>query len=164
MKTIPLTQGKVALVDDVDYDELNRFKWSAHYRHNNWYAARNGSSINGKRKFIYMHREILGLKPGDGIKTDHKNHNGLANWRDNLRICTNAENLRNKKPKKGCTSQYKGVCWHKDCHKWVTHIKINNHYAHLGLFTSEIEAAKAYDAAAIRNFGEFALLNFNHER
>lgn len=153
MKTILLTRGKVALVDDSDFEELSKYKWHAVWDGYNWYAAYG-------HKCIKMHRVILGLKSGDGKLTDHKNSNSLDNCRENLRICTNAENLRNSKKHKDNISEFKGVSWHKRIRKWLARIVFNYKIIHLGYFNSAIEAAKAYDQAAKKYFGEFAKLNF----
>ena len=159
MKQISLTQGKVALVDNEDYPELSKHKWCAVEYHNVWYARRR--FIKGKN--VFMHREILGLKFGDGIKTDHWNHNGLDNQRHNLRICTNAENCRNQRVHKH-SSMFKGVTWWKTRQKWMARIYYNYKQIHLGYFDSEIEAAKVYDRAALKYHGEFAKLNFPLKR
>jgi len=108
MKTIQLTQNKVALVDDEDYEQLSKYKWCAHRIDNNWYAVRctwNG----GKRIFIQMHRDVLGLKKNDGKQTDHKDFSGLNNQKSNLRVCTYHENNQNRRQHKRNTSGYKGV-------------------------------------------------------
>jgi len=160
MKEIQLTQGKVALVDDTDYEWLSKYKWYANKNYNTWYAVRNVRLPNGKRYKVLMHRVILGLEPDDNRQSDHKNHNGLANWRDNLRICTGTQNQRNQSPQKNCSSKYKGVSWDKSRCKWRTIINVNGHNVHLGLFVSEIEAAKTYDTAARKHYKEFALTNF----
>lgn len=157
MKTIPLTRGKIALVDDLDFEELSKYKWHAVWDGYNWYAAHG-------HKCIKMHRVILGLKSGDGKLTDHKNSNSLDNRRCNLRFCTNAENLRNSNKYKGNTSGFKGVSWHKLIRKWLSRLCYNYKIIHLGYFDSKIEAAYAYDRAAIKYFGEFAKLNFPHIR
>lgn len=161
MKTIPLTQGKIALVDDADFDWLNQWKWCTFaQRTENYYAVRQNWNDKTKKSYLLrMHREILGLKHKDGIITDHKNCDGLDNQRHNLRICTNAENLCNQKPKLH-SSAFKGVSWNKKAAKWGTYIRSNHKRYFLGYFDSEIEAAKVYDKVAKELFGEFACLNF----
>ena len=100
MRYIPLTQNKYTIVDDADYPELSKYSWFAQKQHSGYYAIRNSSLINGKRHPIRMHRQILGLEHGDKRVGDHIHHNTLDNRRNNLRICTNAENLKNRKIKK----------------------------------------------------------------
>ena len=150
MKKIKLTQGKFALVDDVDYKWLNQWKWCAMYSYGNWYAMR------GKRPQIFMHRLILNTP--FGMDTDHINHNTLDNKHCNIRVCTHQQNSFNGKPRKG-TSKYKGVSWFKRDKKWRAYIVLNNKQIHLGYFISEIEAARTYDKAAIKHFGVYAFLN-----
>lgn len=161
MKQIPLTQGKVALVDDVDYEELSKYKWYANKHHSgNFYAVRQSPSKKGKQHLIRMHRQILGLKFKDKCLGDHINHNTLDNRRDNLRICTQQQNEMNRKPNKNTSSQFKGVTWNKQRGKWMTRISINGVRKYLGYFALEELAALAYDMIAIREHGEFACLNF----
>jgi len=159
IKQIPLSQGLFALVDDEDFEELNKYKWYDYKSRNAFYACRKLRLGVNKRQIIVMHRQILGLEDPN-IKGDHIDHNGLNNQRYNLRPSTNAENTRNQKPKKGYSSKYKGVCWHKRDEKWNATIFAENKKKHLGYFTNEIEAAKAYDAAAKIYFKEFSCLNF----
>jgi len=166
MKQIALTQGQIAIVDDADYEWLNRYKWFAHKGHNNiWYAER-GEWVNGKRRTITMHRFILALKDGDPREGDHKNHKGLDNQRCNLRICTPAQNQHNRLPQRNKSSVFKGVHlvnrYYKDkIYKyWLSVIRLEGHGIHLGNFDTEIEAAKAYDLKAIELFGEYAHTNF----
>ena len=163
MKRIPLTQGKVAIVDDKDFGWLSQWKWNALKSRNTWYAVRMITRPDGKRQSTSMHRAILGLGPGDPRFTDHRNHNGLVNLRDNLRTCSHSQNMHNSKPQKNCSSKHKGVCWHKGARKWRAQIRVSGIKYYLGLFASEIEAAKAYDVAAKRYFGEFALINFREK-
>lgn len=159
MKKIPLSQGLFALVDDEDFEYLNQFKWYAYKSRSTFYAGRKLRLGVNKRQIIVMHREILGLKYSE-IKGDHIDHNGLNNQRHNLRIATNSENCKNQKPRIGFSSKYKGVCWHKRDEKWNAAIFEEGKKKHLGYFTNEIEAAKAYDNAAKIYFKEFACLNF----
>jgi len=153
MKTIKLTQNQVALVSDEDYEHLNQWRWYAMKVGDVFYAVRSKRE-SGKRKTIYMHKIIC---PGKEI--DHKNGDTLNNTRENLRSCTHSQNLQNRR-KYGSSSQYKGVSWDKKAKKWAARIMINQKYIHLGYFTNEEKAAKAYDTAAREIFGDFARLNF----
>ena len=162
MKEIPLTQGKVALVDDADYDWLNQWKWFAHKdNRGNFYAMRGSPKKNGKQHIIRMAREILELEYGDKRQADHIHHNTLDNQRDNIRIATPSQNSRNMKSRRNSSSKYKGVSWYKQYKKWVARIMINGGQKCLGYFAIEKEAARTYDRAAKKYFGEFAHLNFN---
>lgn len=159
MRAIKLTQGKIALVDDQNYDWLNQWKWCARRGHGTFYAVRNVSVAKGKREAQYMHRKILGLHSGDKQQTDHIDGNGLNNQRANLRFCTAAQNIQSSRKWKFGVSIYKGIFWRRNDRKWQTQIRVNKKLVHVGLFSSEIEASKAYDAAALKYFGEFAFTN-----
>ena len=161
MREIFLTQGKVTFVDDGDYDWLNRWKWHAHKRKGNFYAARQSSKKKGKQFAIQMHRQILGLEREDKREVDHIAHNTLDNRRDSIRICTHVQNMRNQKLQTNLTSQFKGVCWKKQAKKWVAQITIGGEVKHLGYWEIEEVAALRYDMVAIREHGKFACLNFN---
>jgi hypothetical protein len=90
---------------------------------------------------------------------DHIDRKGLNNQRDNLRIDANCHNARNRLPIIGATSKYKGVSWVKRTQGWQAAITTNYHTKHLGYFSTEIEAALAYDAVAEVEHGEYASLN-----
>lgn len=164
MKLIKLTQGKFAQVDDEDYDYLNQWKWYAKKCQNLYYAAR-GVLIEGKMKSIYMHRIIMNTS--FDLHTDHLDRNTLNNQKSNLRICSMSQNMSNRKMKTGSETGFLGVHYRLDKRNKnkaikliVAEITANNKHFYLGLFKTEIEAALAYDRAAVRYHGEFANLNF----
>jgi len=161
MKEIPLTQGKVALVDDADYDNVAKYQWYAKSSYHQWYAVRHGYTTEGKRPCFLMHRAIMEACRRQEI--DHVNGNGLDNRRCNLRFCTRTENQRNRWSTSG-SSQYKGVGWHAQVCKWQAQIQIDGKVRYLGVFLNEEEAACAYDVAAHQYFGEFARCNFPDAR
>ena len=154
MREIPLSRGLVALVDDEDFERLSKFKWYASPA----YAVRNGKDADGKAMQIRMHREILNAKPDQEV--DHVNRNGFDNRRENLRLCSHAENVRNRSSYKNNSSGFKGVSFHKGTGKWQARIRIDERLQHLGVHATAEEAARAYDAAAIEIHGKFASLNF----
>lgn len=165
MREIRLSDGEMAIVDDADFELISGFKWAPHKHGNTVYALANKTRRGGAKPVtIRMHRLILGLEAGDGIKVDHKNGNGLDNQRRNLRICTHSQNCCNSRKHRGTTSKYKGVVWHKRTAKWHAQANFGGHGSKcLGVFDSEIDAALAYDHAAREHAGEFAKLNFPDE-
>lgn len=158
MKKISLTQNQYAIVDDVDYQWLNAYRWFAHRNRYTFYAERN-IQIDGKGQKLLMHRLILGLGIGDCKQTDHIDGNGLNNQRANLRVCSKAENQHNQRPQRNVSSYYKGVTWHRNTNKWQVRIVFNGKHKYLGLFNSEMRAAEVYNRAAKNLFGEYARLN-----
>ena len=153
MKSLTLKCGSVVTVDDADFDSVARFSWHLSY---NGYAIRRERTPTGKR-VIYMHREIAGHEwPGD---IDHADGNKLNNSRSNLRNASRTLNNANSKPRTGCSSQFKGVAWVRRYGKWWAYINHSGRRRHLGYFDDEIEAAKAYNAAAVELFGSFARPN-----
>ncbi len=158
VKKISLTQGREVLVDAIDFDRLNQYRWYANRFGATWCARRNACS-RGRRITLYMHREILNLESDNQKSVDHKNHNGLDNRRTNLRLCTASMNGMNRQSHKKFSSQFKGVCWHKWRQKWVAKIRKNGKRYYLGYFQLEKEAAQAYNNAARELFGEFKHLN-----
>lgn len=148
---IPLSNRKVAIVDENDYLSLISLHWYAcKSKAGIWYAK---AKFNNKS--IYMHRFIL--SPNHGNDVDHINHNGLDNRRANIRIATRTQNMRNGRGWKKRKSYFKGV--HSAGGKWKAQITVNGIRHNLGSFHSQEEAAMAYDVAAKSFFGEFAFLN-----
>ena len=147
MRTIKLTQGKVALVDDCDYDVLLQYNWYAKRDKKAFYAVRNIRKVDGKRKHEPMHRIVLARKLGreiaPGMMPDHEDGNGLNNQRYNLFEVTHRGNNENVHIAK--TSQHIGVCWDKARGKWLATIK-NGKYIYLGSFSTELKAALAREA------------------
>jgi len=158
MKRIPLTQGKFALVDDSDYEDLNRYKWCVMESDNIFYALRS-VRISKNKYHILMHRVILGLSRGDGLLTDHIDRNGLNNQRNNLRIVNHSQSSRNRRLQSNNSSGYRGVSWHGRRKKWRAAIQVGSQYKYLGYFSSKVNAALAYNNAALKYCGEFAQLN-----
>jgi len=158
-RRIPLTQGKYAIVDPEDFERLNRHKWYASKWGNTFYAIRCAGPAK-KTTYIRMHREII--HPPRHLVVDYINHNGLDNRKANLRPATRAQNNYNRLAikRKGATSKYKGVDWKKDKKKWCARIYFNGKLIFLGYFKDEKQAAKAYDKAAKKYYGQFAYLNF----
>jgi hypothetical protein len=152
-KTIQLTQGKVAIVDDADYDRLNAFRWYASNGRSGHYASR----CPGRNR-IPMHREVMGASAGQVV--DHKNGNTLDNRRENLRLCLVKNNAHNQKRHSNNSSGYKGVHWHSRVKKWAASIMYELQAKHLGYFKDPRDAAEAYDRAALHHFGEYAFTNF----
>jgi hypothetical protein len=152
MKDIKLNMGLTALVDDKDYTYLNQFKW---YVHGNYASRYNGCANGIQKNRILMHREILHCPPD--MQVDHIDHNCLNNQKSNLRICNNSQNHMNINNRRG-RSGFRGVIYFK---KYIiAQIRINGIKTHLGVFKTEIDAAKAYDNAAKLYHKNFANLNF----
>jgi hypothetical protein len=156
---IPLTKNRFAKVDPEDYIWLSQFRWFCQVGSGRCYAARNTPAESRVRqKQIMMHR-VLADTPSH-LVCDHINHNGLDNRKQNLRNCTRQQNNFNARPRANSTSRFKGVYWHKGTRKYNAVIHKSGIRKSLGYFTSEVDAAKAYDEAAKKYHGEFAALNF----
>lgn len=171
MKTITINSPKhgkhIVLIDDEDYEFINSMTWHINKHKGKVYAI---TTKNHSEKYK-MHRIILGVTEPN-VLVDHKDGNGLNNQRCNIRICTKSQNAANKKPK----NKYLGVRFHVSRKKyiskktgelklmndkggWVAHITKNGVCKNLGRFKTQEQAAKAYNEAALKYHGEFALLN-----
>lgn len=154
MKIIPLTQGYEAIVDDEDYVwAASLFPWCVSKSSNKRYASKRQN-----KKIVYLHRLLMNAPAG--VEVDHINGNGLDNRRENLRLCSHADNQRAKKPQRGGTSPYRGVYWYKRHQKWATKIQRLDDVYFLGYFSEEEDAARAWDKKAKELFGDFAYQNF----
>lgn len=156
MILIPLTNSdKFAIVDDSDFEKVTGYKW---YLHSEGYVAAPAYK-NGIPDTVYMHKLIL-----EARLVDHHDRDKLNNRRYNLRRATREQNGGNRiKSQRKTTSRFKGVHWDAECRKWKALLQVridgNRKVFRLGRYTDETEAAKAYNVAAQKHFGEFALLN-----
>lgn len=151
MKEIKLTQNKYALVDDENFEKLNKHKWYAFRGEKVFYAGRK-KKIDGKTHLIIMHRIIN--KTPKGKETDHINGNGLDNRRKNLRSCSHQQNAINRGLNKNNTSGYKGVSWSKKLKKWRVYIW-NKNQIWLGTHSTRTGAYKLYLEACKKHYGAF---------
>lgn len=160
MKKIPLSQqgknaGKYfALVDDEDYERLNKNFWQVHSTGKGIYASCKKRE-NGKQICYLMHRMILNCNNGEII--DHIDGNTLNNQKNNLRVCTFTQNAQNKKKQRNNKSGYKGVDVHRN--KWRATIAVKRKTINIGIYKTPVAAARAYNKKALELFGEFARLN-----
>lgn len=154
IKLIPLSQGKFATIDADDYELVKNLKWhtsSGYAMHNKW------DKKTKKPLHVLMHRLITNCP--DGMQVDHINGDKLDNRKGNLRLCTLGQNnaYRPKSNHKPLSSKYKGV--YSSYGKWRAQIRASNKLIYLGTFETELDAARAYNEAAIANHGEFAWVN-----
>jgi hypothetical protein len=149
--TCKIKDGTEFIFDEEDYQLIKQYTW---HKNNYGYIC----NKSDKEKILQLHRLLLQID-SPKIHIDHISHNPLDNRKCNLRICTPQQNSYNQKKQSGCSSQYKGVYFDKNKQKWCAQISCNLKHIHLGSFTSEADAALAYNEKAIELFGEFANLN-----
>lgn len=156
VKIIPLARDRgFALVDDgEDFELVRPYNWRIYVAPMTCYAH-TYIGVGRARTFVRMHVLITGKR---GM--DHIDGNGLNNQRSNLREATSAQQKQNRRKSAGKSSQFKGVSWSTTKGYWVAHITGANRPRHIGVFTDEIEAARAYDMEARKAFGAFARTNF----
>lgn len=150
MKTIPLTKGLVALVDDEDFEFLSQFNW---YANTKGYAMRDVRK-NNVRKAIFMHHVLCPVPKG--MFVDHENQNKQDYRRCNLRPATATQNRANTRKQKNNTTGFKRVHFNKQYLRYQANIACNGKQRHLGFFDTPEEASAAYEAAAKIAFGKFA--------
>ena len=161
MREVALTrQGLVALVDDDDWNTVCSYRWHPVQGRNTIYAK---VTLPGNTS-MSMHRLILGLKVGDKRQGDHIDGNGLNNQRHNLRIATRSQNNANRRSARKSSSQFIGVNFNKKGNNWQAQIRHERRNMWIGYFETEVEAAMAYDEAAVKLHGEFANVNFKQGR
>ena len=146
-------QGLCAIVDDEDFDALDQYTW--HVADNGYIRTFIGG--RAQKKCVSMHRLIM--NPPDDFEIDHKDGNKLNNQRSNLRVSTRSENAKNIRRHKKFSSRFKGVSWSGKDQFWDASITVDGKSIFLGLFSSEIQAARAYNEGALKHFDEFASLN-----
>jgi len=155
-REITLTRGLVALVDDADYDAVVAAgKWYVQPGPNTFYARRSYKR-DGDRWSIQMHNFLTGWS-----FVDHIDGNGLDNRRSNLRPADDSQNQMNRGAPSNNTSGFKGVG--RERLGWRARIHIGGRSIYLGYFDTPIDAARAYDEAALHHYAEFARTNFPQE-
>lgn len=154
-RTIPLTKGVICLVDEIDYEWAMQWKWCT----SGGYARRvkEISRVPRKNLVIYMHREIAkraGLEIPD--RTDHRNRQRADNRRSNLRPANGKENSINRSVRFDNLSGFTGVSFNKRTNKFNAYIYDAKHHIYLGSYDTAKNASDAYNAAAVRIYGEFS--------
>lgn len=164
MAVIALKNGGVAHVDDADLALVSAYRWYGNARVKNGVAgcryAMATPYIRGLgKKTVWMHRLVAGAKKGQQV--DHIDHDGLNNRRSNLRLCDQSKNNANGRRLEGDTD-FRGVfrTVNNTFRAGISERRGTSKMRHLGNYPTAVEAARAYDAAAIEKFGEFATLNF----
>lgn len=154
---LPLSQGKVAVIDFDDFEKVRGMKWVVTKIRRNFYATQRVRRADGKWTITYLHRVITDC-PTD-MEVNHINGDGLNCKQENMQVCTPQQHAFAFRRKiAGASSKFRGVCWHGKC--WTSQIHKCGKKFHLGSFSSEEDAARAYDAKARELFGTHAAPNF----
>lgn len=165
-RLVPLSKGLFALVDARDLARVSRYRWHVVRRGQVSHAMRTVKA-DGRKRTVFMHRWLLDAPAG--LEVDHRNGNGLDNRRSNLRLATHAQNaINHRRSSPSKSSRYHGVCWNKARNCWRVVICAGERerergpakQIYIGSFRNEVAAARAYDRAALRHHGEFAVTNF----
>lgn len=152
------------LIDKEDYEKVMiwRLKTTRGVKLRKWRRHAKGYVGTGK-KIRFLHRVVLDIKKNAQLSVDHINGNILDNRKSNLRICTHAENTRNRGIRSDNKTGFKGVSLSESGRRFAARIKVNYKNIRLGYFEKKEDAARAYDKAAREFHGEFARLNFPDE-
>jgi frataxin-like iron-binding protein CyaY len=161
-RKIYLGEDEWALVEPSDYYRLKNFKWYLNGNGKEFYAFANIKAGPGKTRMVSMHRQLM--DPPPHLLVDHRNGHTLDNRRSNLRLATQSQNMQNRAKKLNVSSKFIGVCFDKKRGKWKAQIKTGGENIFLGRFSSETDAARAYDRAAREYHKDFARLNFPNEQ
>jgi hypothetical protein len=155
---IALPSGDVTVVDEADLPIVTGYRWRAYRRAGDRTVYVRAEIRHGRRtRTVPLHRFLLNAPPR--LLVDHRDHDGLNNTRSNLRLCTFSQNAANMVLLNQNTSGYKGVTYHRQIGKWQAAIKVQGRNHYLGVYADPLQAAAAYDRAAVEAFGEFALIN-----
>jgi hypothetical protein len=147
------------LISKCDYERISVLKWRPHYGSKRQYFVH---SIAKPRQELMLHRFIMNATKGTVI--DHINGNTLDNRRENLRVCSHSENMKNSKKRSNGKCPYKGVYFNKHVNKWNPQIKVDGKRISLGYYLSAEEARNAYNEASRKYHGEFGRISYFFRR
>jgi len=160
-RRIYLGDDEWTIVDPADFYRFGHLKWQPKGSRKKFYVVRYAKIGPGRTKLLNLHREITNAPKG--LLVDHLNGDPLDNRKANLRLATQSQNRQNVPKRKNTSSRFIGVCFNKEMKKWRAVINHDKKSIYLGDFKNEIDAARAYDTAARKYYGEFAKLNFPQE-
>ena len=156
------SKPKTWMAGSVEHSHNGKWLRPAESKHGYWDVI---LMVNGKRYRFAIHRLVamkyMGIQSDQYV--DHINHDKSDSRIENLRIATISQNGGNRLKQRDASSKYKGVSWRMSDKVWQVSIMLNKKAKYLGRFNSEIEAARAYDEAALKHFKDYAYLNFPEE-